>query len=112
MSTAERRRPRGPKHLCQRCRDRKARFKYRGIVRADSDQPPLLQELRRPSTLCFECYRREVNQARARRLAERAQAQSPFTAYDGRPTRVMDTRQIAHRRRMLEHLERQPSAAS
>ena len=101
MSTAERRRTRGPRHLCQRCRDRKARFKYHGVVRADSDH-----------TLCFECYRREVNQARARRLAERARVPSPFSAYDRSPARVMDTRQIAHRRRMLEHLARQASAAS
>ena len=58
MSNAELRRARGPKHLCERCRDRTARFKFRGVVRADRDH-----------TLCFECYRREVNRARARRLA-------------------------------------------
>ncbi len=58
MSTAERRRTGEPKHLCQRCRDRKARFRYRGVVRADPDH-----------TLCFECYRSEQNQARARKLA-------------------------------------------
>ncbi|OFW12917.1 MAG: hypothetical protein A3H29_04870 [Acidobacteria bacterium RIFCSPLOWO2_02_FULL_67_21] len=97
MSTAERRRTRGPRHLCQRCRDRKARFKYRGVVRADHDH-----------TLCFECYRREVNQARARRLAERARVPSPFTAYDGGPARALDDRQVAHCRRMLAHLTRQP----
>ena len=57
MSSTELRRVRAPRHLCQRCRDRKARFKYRGVVRADHDH-----------TLCFECYRSELNQARARRL--------------------------------------------
>lgn len=61
MSNGQLRRSRGPKHLCQRCRDRKARFRYRGAVRADRDH-----------TLCFECFRREVNQARARRLARRS----------------------------------------
>ncbi len=97
MSTAERRRTRGPRHLCQRCCDRKARFKYRGVVRADHDH-----------TLCFECYRREVNQARARRLAERAPVPSPFTAYDGGPKPRLGARRVAHRRRMLAHLTRQP----
>ncbi|OFW02103.1 MAG: hypothetical protein A3I61_03765 [Acidobacteria bacterium RIFCSPLOWO2_02_FULL_68_18] len=112
MSTAERRRTRGPRHLCQRCRDRKARFNYHGVVRADYDQPPSLEQLRRPGTVCFECYRRELNKARARRLAERARMPSPFTASDGGPTRVLDTRQVGHRRRMLEHLEHEASAAS
>ena len=49
------------KQLCQRCRDRKARFKFRGVVRADRDH-----------TLCFECYRSERQRSRARLLANRS----------------------------------------
>jgi hypothetical protein len=45
------------KTLCAVCQQRKARFRYRGEVRADRDH-----------TLCFKCYRGEVNRARARRL--------------------------------------------
>lgn len=40
---------------CQRCRDRKARFRYRGAVRADGDH-----------TLCFECYRSERERRRGK----------------------------------------------
>ena len=86
MSHTERRRhSKQVKTLCVRCQERKARFRYRGEVRADRDH-----------TLCFECYRGEVNRARARRLGGGA----------------LDPRQIAHRQRMLEHLERLAVAAS
>ena len=44
--------------LCQGCRGRKARFRYRGAVRADRDH-----------TLCFECFRSERERLRARALA-------------------------------------------
>ena len=37
------------RHTCQSCLDRKARFSFRGSVRADRDH-----------TLCFECYRRRA----------------------------------------------------
>ena len=69
------------KQLCQRCRERKAKFKYRGVVRADRDH-----------TLCFECYRAEHNHVRAEGLAER------------RPLRTLTPNQIRHRREMLAHL--------
>jgi hypothetical protein len=93
------------KTLCAACRERKARFRYRGEVRADRDH-----------TLCFECYRGELNRARARRLidaAVRRQERSPFgpTAGAGRRS-VLDPRQIAHRKRMLEHLQQLTAAAS
>ena len=39
--------------LCAACRERKARFRYRGEVRADRDH-----------TLCFECYRAQHNRQR------------------------------------------------
>ena len=48
-----------PRHLCLGCREHRARFRYRGQVRADRDH-----------NLCFRCYRAEVNRQRARRLAE------------------------------------------
>ena len=46
------------RQTCHRCRDRKARFRYRGIVKSDRDH-----------VLCFECYRSELNRQRARRLS-------------------------------------------
>ena len=71
--------------LCQRCRDRKARFRYRGVVRADRDH-----------TLCFECYRSERDRGRADQLA---------AIRSGPPLRVeLTDRQRAHRERMLAHL--------
>lgn len=64
MSSHERhRRLKRVKTLCAACRERKARFRYCGEVRADGDH-----------TLCFECHRGEVNRARARRLTETATA--------------------------------------
>ena len=101
MSSTELRRARAHKHLCQRCRDRKARFRYRGVVRADCDH-----------TLCFECYRRELNRARARRLADPRPPVSPFRWYGGGPAGVLNDRQIAHRRRMLDHLQQRSVVAS
>ena len=84
------------RHTCQSCRDRKARFRYRGSVRADRDH-----------TRCFECYRSERERQRARHLAE-----VPFAA----PLRVpqvsasgsgdLGDKQIAHRQTMLAHMER------
>ena len=41
--------------LCQACGERRPRFSYRGVVKAD-----------RHHTLCFECYRAERNRLRAR----------------------------------------------
>ncbi|MGE5199739.1 MAG: hypothetical protein ACM3H9_08865 [Rhodospirillaceae bacterium] len=42
---------------CLSCGERRPLFCYRGVVKADRDH-----------TLCFECYRAEVNRLRARRL--------------------------------------------
>ena len=60
MSHQERRRRKRLKTLCKGCEERKALFRYRGCVRADRDH-----------TLCFECYRGEINRSRARRFAQR-----------------------------------------
>ena len=62
MSSSQRhRRSRRLRTLCAACQERKARFRYRGEVRADRDH-----------TLCFQCYRAEINRTRSRRLRERA----------------------------------------
>ena len=78
--------------LCAACEERKAKFRYRGEVRADRDH-----------TLCFECFRGEINRLRARRLNELAsppQVRSPLG-----PPRTLGPRQVAHRQRMLDHLQ-------
>jgi hypothetical protein len=105
MSSSERhRRSRRFRTLCAACRERKARFRYRGEVRADRDH-----------TLCFECYRAEINGARARRFRERATPpvmRSPSSAQELASSPVLDARRIAHRQRMLEHLQRASGVAS
>ena len=75
---------------CQSCHARKARFRYRGQVRADRDH-----------TLCFECYRGEKERRRARSLESARPLKSPFDRID------LSHRAIAHRRVMLAHLTRQ-----
>ena len=57
-STALRRLFRPARHVCRGCFCRPARFRYEGQVRADRDQ-----------TLCFRCFRSEMDRQRARRLA-------------------------------------------
>ena len=103
MSSSERRRrSKRVRVLCAACQERKAKFKYRKEVRADRDH-----------TLCFECYRREVNRTRARRLAEGAtRAPMPFPLGSSRTSggRVLDDRQRVHRQRMLDHLQRTSSS--
>ena len=59
MSFAAARESKRTRQTCQSCVDRKARFSYRGAVRADRDH-----------TLCFQCYRRERERQRAMRLSE------------------------------------------
>ena len=88
--------------LCAACQARKARFQYRGEIRADRDH-----------TLCFECYRGETNRARARRLAEApAQLRSLLGHQSTVGERVLDQRQLGHRRSMLDHLQRPSAVAS
>lgn len=104
MSSKEfHRRSKRVRTLCAACQERKARFKYRGEVRADRDH-----------TLCFECYRREIDRARARRMTETAtplRTWSPFGHQDFACGRVLDERQLAHRQRMLDYLRRSPAVA-
>ena len=105
MSSEERHRePRRFRTLCAACHERKARFRYRGKVRADRDH-----------TLCFECFRAEINRARARRVGERPPLRAVPVAFglqDIAVGRVIDARQLAHRQRMLKHLQHASSMAS
>ena len=84
------------RRLCESCRLRKARFQYRGVVRANRDH-----------TLCFECYRSERERRRSRLLAEARPAMlpSPFG-------RQLTERQVAHRRLMLQFAEMQGTRAA
>ena len=91
MSNSQRRRVRHFRVLCSTCRERKARFRYDGEVRADRDH-----------TLCFECYRRELDRLRARRLAQQPSVSAPTSLLESRP---LDERRLSHRERMLAHLQ-------
>jgi hypothetical protein len=81
------------RRLCERCRDRKARFAFRRAVRAD-----------RHHTLCFACFRaqREHNRAVALADATPRPLGSPF----GQLRQPLTDRQTAHRQVMLDHLAR------
>jgi hypothetical protein len=78
------------RRLCQACRDRKALFCYRGVVKADRDH-----------TLCFECFRAERERRRAQLLAA-VPAAAPMRVLE--PTRTLNARDLQHRQRMLAHL--------
>jgi len=82
------------RRLCKSCAERKALFRYRGVVKADRDH-----------TLCFECYRVERDRLRAQRLAEVPAARPlPFPEM----ARALTARQLEHRHRMLVHLGATP----
>ena len=84
---------------CQGCRERKARFRgSRGAVRADRDH-----------TLCFECYRSARDRRRAQMLADTDRLPSVASPFAGAPT--LTDRNLAHRRAMLVHLQRQQRVA-
>jgi hypothetical protein len=104
------------KHVCEACRERKARFQYRGVVKAD-----------RAHTLCFACFRSERDRLRARVLAASVDDGMVVGGLvvgeqDVRPARVvpnagvpaagapaagvMTPGQRAHRFRMLAHMTR------
>jgi len=54
--------------------------------------------------LCFESYRAKNTATRSQRLEQGGAAlESPFLRYDHSPRRTLDSRQLAHRRRMLQH---------
>jgi hypothetical protein len=95
MSFAAARASKRARQTCQSCRDRKARFRFRGAVRAD-----------RNHTLCFECYRSERERQRAMRLSQAPAAPVLRVAL---PTRAvagsLSDREVAHRRAMLAQME-------
>ena len=92
MSMTARHENRKARQLCQRCRDRKARFQYRG-------------EVSRDHTLCFECYRSERERQRALRVSW---AESPMLRPLVGAAPALSERQIAHRRQMVAHLGQLP----
>jgi hypothetical protein len=80
------------RRACHICRDRKARFRYRGEVRAD-----------RQHVLCFECFRSERDRRRAQLLLD-LDAMPFLRPATGRVTGLTEDER-AHRQRMLAHLE-------
>ena len=93
MSNAANHERKQVRQLCGRCRDRKARFQYRGTVRADRDH-----------TLCFECYRAERNRRRAGLLADVPPASPLRFSFPAAANRELTAAQVEHRSRMLAHL--------
>lgn len=91
--------PRRARHTCQSCQDRKARFSYRGAVKADRDH-----------TLCFECFRRERERQRARWLADKPESSTHAVTVPGRAGVRLTGQQAEHRRAMLANLSRQALA--
>ena len=91
MSSSAARQSKTERQLCETCRERKARFAFRGRFNADRDH-----------TLFFQCYRAERDRRRSAMLAEvkpamlRAPFQQPLTGQE-----------VAHRRRMLEFAQSQ-----
>ena len=109
MSFTADRQSRRSRRTCASCRERKARFQYRGGVRAD-----------RHHTLCFECFRSERERVRARRLDQQRELPleaSPLVPFDlsfvgGALTPpTLSERQVSHRRTMLANIERHRTAA-
>lgn len=78
--------------MCHGCQERRARFRYRGEVRADRDH-----------TLCFECFRAERERQRASVLAARMLAREVFPT-PAAQAKAPTTSQVEHRWRMLRHL--------
>lgn len=97
-----RRQHRDDRHLCAACRERKAKYRYRGRVRAD-----------RSHVLCFQCFRSARERMRAQQLATlpfdvaeeslRVSARLGISAPSASPLAA----QVEHRRRMLTYLESQ-----
>lgn len=100
MSGGNRRQRRiATRHLCADCRKRRARFRYRGEVRAD-----------RHHILCFRCFRSERERLRAWKMREGLpggwlEPTAAGAKFRHRPV-VLTERRIEHRRRMLAHMER------
>ena len=86
MSSTAAHQSKAERQLCETCRERKARFEYRGRVKADRDH-----------TLCFQCYRADRDRRRAEKLQTFSPAMLPAPF-----KRSLTPREVAHRRRMLD----------
>ena len=88
------------RHLCASCLDRRAKYQYRGHVRAD-----------RQHVLCFQCYRAARERLRAQQLSKLPfEATAPLDVplgvrAHGTPAASRLDAQLEHRKRMLAHLE-------
>ncbi len=100
MSQSAARESREVRRRCQGCQARRAKFRYRGEVRADRDH-----------TLCFECFRSERDRRRATLLAELPAAGCRVPS-SPRRDRSLTPAQLAHRWRMLGHLQPRAAQAS
>ena len=87
MSRSAARESRQIQRLCETCRQRKAKYRFLGRVRAD-----------RQHILCFACFRSLRDRHHAQPRVNHPALRSPF-----RPP--LTPRQIAHRRAMFVHLE-------
>lgn len=92
MSFAAAHESRLARRTCQLCRERKARFQYRGKVRADRDH-----------VWCFECYRSGASR-RAQLPAAARFPKLPVSPF-GYTNNALTAAQCAHRRRMFDHLK-------
>src|SRR5262245_43519479 len=99
MSSAAAHESKRVRHACERCHGRKARFRYRGAVRADHCH-----------TLCFECYRSELNRVRAKRAADECPTTLSNRFENQEPLSLTGT-QIAHRQKMLAYLRAETRSA-
>ncbi len=79
------------RRLCETCRERKARFRFRGVVKANKNH-----------TLCFACFRSERDRRRAGMLNEVERPRLAPTP--AAPRRSLTAAQISHRQRMMAHL--------
>lgn len=96
-SRSSRRDHREGRHLCAACRERKAKYYYRGHVRADHQH-----------VLCFQCFRSAREQMRARQLADGAPSRPVSVSARPGPSAAsasLTRAQIHHRERMLVHLQ-------
>jgi hypothetical protein len=93
--------------LCANCQDWKARFRYRGRVKASLRSPTArwgrasAGQADRDQVLCFQCWRSEMDRSRARQLALPLSPVAPHSVRGD-----LNDRQLAHRARMLEHMTR------
>jgi hypothetical protein len=97
MSSTAPRESKKTRRTCESCRQRKARFRYRGVVKADRDH-----------TLCFECFRSARDSGRAQALSG-SPSHRPFLTPPWTERRLTN-REAEHRQTMFAHLAASVSA--